>query len=98
MIAIDHADNFKSIQLKLPPVKTKKFSKTAGIDETARAVGRAKAEQIEEIFTRKLTKNYAYLEILVSHPGNPSKNVIYGSNQIEKQLNFKMKRFMIKKM
>ena len=57
MIAIDHADNFKSIQLKLPPVKTKKFSKTAGIDETARAVGRAKAEQIEEIFTRKLTKN-----------------------------------------
>ena len=57
VIAIDHADNFKSIQLKLPPVKTKKFSKTAGIDETARAVGRAKAEQIEEIFTRKLTKN-----------------------------------------
>ena len=45
--------------------------------------GRAKA--VEEMFTRKLTKNLAYLQILVPYLNNPSEEVILESQEIREK-------------
>ena len=37
------------------------------------------------MFKRKLTKNQAYLEILVSQLNNPSEEVIFGSNKLKEE-------------
>ena len=45
-----------------------------------------RARAVEEMFTRKLTNNYAYLEILVPlYLNNPAEEAIFGSNRIKKQ-------------
>ena len=46
--------------------------------------GKARAE--EEMFTWKLTKNWAYLEILVPYLNNPSEEAIFGINKIKEEL------------
>ena len=38
-----------------------------------------------EIFTRKLTKNQSYLEVLVPYVNNPSEEAIFGSNKIKEE-------------
>ena len=37
------------------------------------------------MFKRKLTKNQAYLEILVPYLNNPSEEAIFGSNKIKEE-------------
>ena len=44
-----------------------------------------RAGEVEEMFMRKLTKNYTYLEILVPYLNNPSEETIFGSNKIKEQ-------------
>ena len=39
----------------------------------------------QEIFTRKLTKNQSYLEVLVPYVNNPSEEAIFGSNKIKEE-------------
>ena len=58
------------------------MSRLARVLRTIRA-GRART--VEGIFTKKLNKNYAYLEILVPYLNNPScEEAIFGSNKINK--------------
>ena len=60
------------------------WSRLARTLSTIRA-GRARAV-VEEMFMRKLTKNYTYLEILlVPYLNNPSEETIFGSNKIKEQ-------------
>ena len=40
---------------------------------------------VGEMFMRKLTKDYTYLEILVPYFNNPSEETIYGSNKIKEK-------------
>ena len=37
------------------------------------------------MFTRKLTKSWAYLEILAPSLNNPSEETLFGSNKIKEQ-------------
>ena len=46
-------------------------------------VGRTRA--IEGVFTRKLSKSWACLEILVPYLNNPSEEAIFGSNKIKEE-------------
>ena len=39
----------------------------------------------QETLTRKLTKNYKYLETLVPHLNNPFEEAIFGSNKIKEE-------------
>ena len=41
--------------------------------------------ELQEMFTRKLNKNYACLEILVPYLNNASQEAIYGSNKIKEE-------------
>ena len=48
-----------------------------------RIIRAGRARTVEGIFTRKLNKNYAYLEILVQYLNNPSsEEAIFGSYKI----------------
>ena len=50
-----------------------------------RIIRAGRARIVEGIFTKKLNKNYAYLEILVPYLNNPSyEEAIFGSNKINK--------------
>ena len=81
--------------------KTKKFfrnysSRLAKVLSTIRA-GSARA--VEEMFTRKLTKNQAYLEILVAYLNNPSEEAIFGSSKIKEghvTMKLQNEEFMLK--
>ena len=55
-------------------------SRLARVLSTIRA---GRAREVEEMFTRKLTKNQACLEILVPYLNNPSEESIVGSNRIK---------------
>ena len=51
------------------------------------------------MFKRKLTKNYANLEILVPYLNNSSEEAIFENNKTKKdmkQWHFKMKKLMLK--
>ena len=48
-------------------------------------MARARAVQVKKMFTRKLTKNQAYLEILVPYLDNPFEEAVFENNQIKGQ-------------
>ena len=39
----------------------------------------------QQMFTRKLTKNYSYLEVPVPHLNNLSEEAMFGSNKIKEE-------------
>ena len=47
--------------------------------------GRVRVVEVEEMFTRKLNKNQAFLETLAPYLDNPSKEAIFERNQIKEQ-------------
>ena len=60
------------------------MSGLAGVQSSVQSEpGRARAN--EETNTRKPTKNYVYLEILVPYLNNTSEKAIFGSNKTEEE-------------
>ena len=67
--------------------KTKKFSETTSnrLARVLRTIRVGKARAVEEMLTKKLTKNQAYLEILVPYLNNTSQEAIFESNIIKEE-------------
>ena len=67
--------------------KTKKFSETTSnrLARVLRTIRVGKARAVEEMLTKKLTKNQAYLEILVPYLNNTSQEAIFESNKIKEE-------------
>ena len=66
--------------------KTKTFQKLLKqIIRSPQYNGVGRTSTGEEMFKRKLTKNQAFLEILVPQLNNPSEEAIFGSNKIKEE-------------
>ena len=73
------AKNWEKGKEKTDKKFRKNSSRLARVLSTIRA---GKAREVEDMFTRKLTRNQVHLEILVPYPNNPSEEAIFGSNRI----------------
>ena len=73
------------LKTKKRKVKNKKIFRNywSRLARVLRIIRAGRARTVVGIFTRKLNKNYAYLEILVPYLNNPSsEEAIFGSNKI----------------
>ena len=68
--------------LKIEKKENKKLKKirnySSKLSRIFSTIREDRAREVEETFTRKLTKNYPHLEILVPHLNSPSEEAIFG--------------------